>query len=292
MQFYILDVFAGGPYRGNQLAVFFSAGPLDSLLMQTIAREINFSETVFLSSWDAEGQRARARIFTPRQEVRFAGHPVIGSAYALHRHLRPGSNPGAMSLALPAGEVPLEPLDGSGAAWQVRQPPPRFGERIDRPELQRILSLPPQAFDTCFTPQIVDTGLPHVIVAVHDRKDLGRCRIDPEAYAGLVARTGVKNILVFCPDPHEAGQDYAVRMFAPDLGIPEDPATGSGNGCLAAYLLQHQPESVRELSFTVGQGYEMGRPSQLQLHSLRRGEGIEVRLGGRVIEIAAGRWRV
>ena len=290
MKFYILDVFAKRPYQGNQLAVFFPDGALSKSTMQTMAREINFSESVFLTGFDPGSRRVEGRIFTPRQEVLFAGHPVIGSAYALQRHFSSGKTPRSSLLNLPAGTIPLDPADDSGDSWTVRQPSPTFGEILDSKELCRILSLPHEAILPDTPVCIVSTGLPHVIVPLRNREFLGRCRVNLDAYYEMVEKTKVQNILVYCPDPHEAGQDYAVRMFAHALGVAEDPATGSGNGCLAAYLLHHSHSGVPEVEFIVGQGYEMERPSQLHLKCVRKGDSMEVFLSGRVQEIASGEW--
>lgn len=292
MKFYIFDVFARQPYQGNQLAVFFPDEPLSASAMQKIAREINFSESSFIVAFDSGSLLAETRIFTPRQEVKFAGHPVIGSACALHRNYFTGSAPRTMMLALPAGNVPLEPLDNTGTAWRVLQPPPTFGQIIATEELEIVLGLEHKAFDPELPAQIVSTGLPHLIVAVRNREFLARCQVDLKAYYRLVEKTGVQNILVFCRDPHEEGQDYAVRMFAHALGVPEDPATGSGNGCLAAYLLNRNSATTGELEFTVGQGYEMGRPSELHLKARRNGQSFSVFLGGEAREIATGNWIV
>ncbi|MCP4573653.1 MAG: PhzF family phenazine biosynthesis protein [bacterium] len=180
------------------------------------------------------------------------------------------------------GPVQVQHHPGATPPLWVEQPEPVLGETLPVDMFAAILTLPQEAF-------VED--LPHVVVPVADRSWLGRVNIDLARYYRLVEETGIKNILVYAEDPHEPGQDLAVRMFADALGIPEDPATGSGNGCLAAYLIHHDRTGAETLEFVVGQGYEMGRSSQLWLQARRSDGVIRVRLGGYSVDVAEGTWK-
>lgn len=289
MRFYIVDVFARRKYQGNQLGVFLCPEDLPGDEMQSIAREMGFSECTFVGGLDLERREADVRIFTPRTELDFAGHPVLGTAHVLERHLlaKPVER---VTLNLKVGPVVVQCDPGATPPFWVEQPEPVLGETLPVDTLAGILNLQREAFVEGLPPQIVSTGLPHVIVPVADRRSLGRISVDLAGYYRLVEETGVKNILVYADDPHEPDQDRAVRMFADALGVPEDPATGSGNGCLAAYLIHHDRTGAEALEYVVGQGYEIGRPSQLWLQVRRTDGAIRVRLGGYSVDVAQGTW--
>lgn len=289
MKFYILDVFAKDVYQGNQLAVFLPQVELDAATMQQMAAEINFSESVFIHNLDETREEADVRIFTPKMEVDFAGHPVIGAAYMIRELL--GHAPGTFTLNLNVGPVDVSFGKDPDAPFWVTQPEPVFGETLPAQKAAMLIGLSVDTLVPDLPVQMVSTGLPHVIVPVRDLEALRVCSLDLDQYGELVERTGIRNILVYAPGGYELGQSCAVRMFAPALGIAEDPATGSGNGCLAAYLMRNVYPDQDALAFKVGQGYEVGRPSHLSLAASRTGSSYTVHLGGNVVCVASGDWR-
>lgn len=294
--FHLVDVFATEPYAGNQLAVVESDGALEPATMQALAAEFGFSETTFVESVDAEttdsagpgSVSTRVRIFTPTDEIPFAGHPTLGTAHVVREHLVDGQ-PDRVVLDLDVGEVPVEArtVAGQDTLW-MRQQPPTFGERLDADRLATVLSLDAGALDADWPVQVVSTGLPTIAIPLLTRDALSRARIDDDAYEAVTAGREAKNVLAFCPEPRSAENDLAVRVFAPGLGVPEDPATGSSNGCLAAYLARHAYFGSGAVAARVEQGHELGRPSLIHLEAVDRGDGVEVDVGGRVVPVGHG----
>ena len=289
MRFFINDVFAERRYAGNQLATFLDCDGLEGAEMLRIAKEIGFSETTFVTGLEEKNGGYDVRIFTPGREVDFAGHPTLGTAYVI-RNVVARDRPQRIVLNLKVGQVPVD-LNEDGMAW-MRQVPPRFGKDLERNEVARVLSLTPDAIDHRWPIQEVSTGFPHIIVPLLGIKALRKVSIDRERYFKLVKGAWAENILVFCMEGQEEGQDLSVRVFPIAHGIPEDPATGSGNGCLAAYLSRHRCLGSTDVDVKVGQGYEIGRPSTLHLKAGEVGGGIEVNVGGRVVPVSSGTWNI
>ena len=289
MKFAIVDVFAESAYTGNQLAVFTCPTPLPTEEMQRIAREINFSESVFIQAEAGRTGGWDARIFTPAHEVEFAGHPTLGAAHIIRRDLM--STPSrSVHLHFKAGTVPVTfSPDRDGPLW-MQQIAPVFGETFPTAILADILGLPSEAIDDRFPIQEVSTGLPHILVPLRSLDFLRQARVDRPAYFRFIERTWANNILIFCLQGRNANHQVSVRMFADYLGIAEDPATGSGNGCLAGYLVKHRCLGRTEIDIVSGQGHEIDRPSLLFLQAEARAEGISIRVGGRVVDVAAGQW--
>jgi len=282
---HIVDVFARERYAGNQLAVVESTGDLAAAEMQDIAAEMDFSETTFVESLEPP---YRVRIFTPEAEIPFAGHPTLGTAWVIREHVAP-DRPDEVVLDLPVGEVPVEVrhVDGRETLWMTQQSP-TFGERVAHDRLAAVLGLEPAALDGDWPVQIVSTGLPTIVVPLRERGALSAIDIDRAAYDAVTADREAKNVLAFCPDPRDATNDFAVRVFAPFYGVPEDPATGSSNGCLAGYLARHAYAGRGTVEARVEQGYEMGRPSLLHLAATDRGQAVDVEVGGGVVDVARG----
>jgi trans-2,3-dihydro-3-hydroxyanthranilate isomerase len=290
MNFLILDVFAREKYAGNQLAVCFDAGELSPASMQAIAKEFNFPETTFILS-DRERDGAwDVRIFTPNEEVPFAGHPTLGTSWAIADVLV-GGRVEELTLHLKAGRIPVTFSyldDGTTDLLWMRQLPPTFGDVLERAEAARLLSLDVDQVDAGFPAQVVSTGLPFLLVALKDLDAVRKARLDPPSYRRFLERGQAKAVYLFGRGGYRPDSDAAARLFADYYGIPEDPATGSACGCLAGYLAKHRYFGGPEVEATVDQGYEIGRPSALYLKSKDRGDEIEVRVGGRVIPVARG----
>lgn len=284
LPFHIVDVFARQKYAGNQLAVVESGGDLTGEELQTIAAEMDYSETTFVESREPP---YRVRIFTPAAEVPFAGHPTLGTAQVIREHVA-DDTPEEVVLDLNVGEVPVDGRERGGeeTLWMTQQPPD-FGEALDPDRLAKVLSLPVAALDD-WPVQVVSTGLPTIVVPLKDREALSDIDLDRDTYDGVTADSEANLVLALAPDPREDQHDLAVRVFAPALGVPEDPATGSANGCLAAYLARHAYLGSGSVDARVEQGHEVGRPSLLHLQAVDRGEDVRVEVGARVIPVARG----
>jgi trans-2,3-dihydro-3-hydroxyanthranilate isomerase len=290
MDFHIVDVFADGPYTGNQLAVFRCRSLLSDEVMQHIAREMNFAESTFILSEKERQGGYEVRIFTPAQEIDFAGHPTLGTAHILSNKIaqRPLKQ---ITLNLKVGPTVVDLPQEKGEALWMKQIAPVFGWTLEAKALAGVLNLPIEAFDERFPIHEVSTGLPHIIIPLRSLDYLKKARVDLDEYYRLIEKTWAKNLLVFCPEGRMPGHDLSARMFADYLGVPEDPATGSGNGCLAGYLVKHRFLGSASIDLCVGQGHEIGRPSLLYLRAAERGGEIDIAVGGRVVEIAEGKWR-
>src|SRR5215204_6546109 len=261
LTFYILDVFAEERYAGNQLAVVRGGAGLPDEMLQKIALEMNYSETTFVLSEEETDGGYDVRIFTPGDEVPFAGHPTLGTAYVIRHEILAGPAE-SITLNLKAGEFPVT----FGEVLWMRQLPPTFGEVLDHASFARTLKLETADLDEHYPVQEVSTGLPALIVPLRDLDALRRCKVDLELYAEVVGSG--ENLYVFCPEPHEDGPgDLSARMFADDLGMPEDPATGSAAGCLAGYLAEHRYFGTDPVDVRVEQGYEIRRPSLVYLRA-------------------------
>lgn len=288
MQFYIVDVFAEEKYTGNQLAVFTDAGSLSTQQMQRIAKEINYSETTFISQ-DIRAGGYDVRIFTPAQELPFAGHPTLGTAYILQQEVvkEPVEK---ITLNLKIGQIPvtLHYLDSSVEWLWMQQKPPSFQQVFTSHTIAQALSLDISEIDTRFPIQAVSTGVPFIIVPLKTQAALKRIKVNKDKYFELISNIPAKSILVYCPETYSAANDLSVRVFADYFGVPEDPATGSANGCLAGYLVEYAYFGQEPIDLRVEQGYEIGRPSLLLLKAQKVAGEIEVAVGGKVIMIAKG----
>ena len=282
LTFYIVDVFAEERYAGNQLAVVRGGADLPDELLRKIALEMNYSETTFVLSDEESKGGYDVRIFTPGGEVPFAGHPTLGTAYVIQHEMLAGPVE-RITLKLKAGEIPVT----FGEILWMRQLPPTFGATLDPAAVASTLELERADLDDNYPVQEVSTGLPTLIVPLKNLGALQRCRLRHDRYLELVENIEAKSILVFCPEPHESA-DLSARMFAPSLGVTEDPATGSANGCLAGYLVEHRYFRTDSIDVRVEQGYEIDRPSLLYLRAARDGDEIRVDVGGRVQMVAKG----
>ena len=171
-----------------------------------------------------------------------------------------------------------------------QQAEPTFGKILDIERIAKVLSSEEDDIDTRWPIEEVSTGLPFIIVPLTSLDALRRVSISRELYDELIRESWAKIILTFCPEGYTEGQELSVRVFPIYLGIFEDPATGSGNGCLAAYLVKNRYFESDMIDLVSGQGYEIGRPSHICLRAQRQDEGIEIHVGGKVVPIAEGLW--
>lgn len=302
LKFYIVDVFAERKYAGNQLAVFRDSSGLETKEMQAIARETNFSETTFIDSDSIREGGFDVRIFTPTSELPFAGHPTLGTAFIINEMILQG-NAERINLNLKVGQIPVDLTYENGRLrdlW-MKQVNPTFGGKLARKEVAAILNCSVTDFDPDFPIQEVSTGIPFYIVPMRSLQTVQSLRINHTKYEEFVAthypnadpdaviNTG---FFVFCPQAIEKGNDLHARMFDPHYGVPEDPATGSANGCFLSYLLKHNYFEKTALDLQVEQGYEIGRPSILKIRGQRISDDqFDIFVGGRVQMVASGEWQ-
>jgi trans-2,3-dihydro-3-hydroxyanthranilate isomerase len=279
-QFYITEVFSEQAYGGNQLATLPDSGDLDGGEMQKIARAFNFAETTFICGGSLEAG-FDVRIFTPNSELPFAGHPTLGTSYVIRDHLLQ-SSASQIVLNLGIGPIPVK-FGDDGVLW-MSQNEPVFGEVFSAAEIAIDLDVSLEDIDTRYPCQRVSTGLEFVIVPLKSYAALQTARV----VSGVLSR----GCLVFCEGEYDSGQQIQARMFAGGLGVPEDPATGSANGCLAAYLSKYRRFGSSEVDTRVGQGYEISRPSQLYLRANPIQSDYRIEVGGRVRLIAEGQWLI
>ncbi len=269
--------------EGNALAVFPDSSGLDDATMQKIAREMNLSETTFVSPATRADCAANVRIFTPTRELTFAGHPTIGTSFVL---LDEGFIPGNAErfiLEEKVGPVPIRVEPGERPLIWLTTPPISYGRTFDREQCAQALGLE-QSDLLEIPPQLLSAGNPTIFIGVKDKEVVDRARLDLQGLETLKdGMPGPVLVFIFAPTPTGA---YS-RMFAPEYGIIEDPATGSATGPLAAYMLSHglAPGSAGT-RFVSEQGTKMGRRSflHIQLHGEQGAEGIEV--GGYVTPVA------
>jgi trans-2,3-dihydro-3-hydroxyanthranilate isomerase len=284
----VVDVFTKQPLEGNALAVFPDASGIDDATMQKIAKELNLSETTFVSPATRADCVAKVRIFTPTKELIFAGHPTIGTSFVLLEEGSVPKNSERFMLEEKVGPVPIRVemvRDQSGERpliW-LTSPPISHGRTFDRELCAQALGLEPSDLLE-IAPQLLSAGNPMIFIAVRDKEAVDRTWLD--LHGVKLLKDGLQEpicVFVFAPTP---GGAYS-RMFAPEYGVVEDPATGSATGPLAAYMLQHGLVSgAAGAHFISEQGTKMGRRSILhvQLHGEQGADGIEV--GGYVSPIA------
>lgn len=291
IKFSIVDVFAEIKYTGNQLAVIWGDGveSLSDEEMLKIAQEMNYSETTFICDSEPDNGGYPVRIFTPKRELPFAGHPTLGTAYIISEEIIK-TDVIQVILNLAVGQIPVnwKPEESGKKILWMRQNSPEFTHIYDHKLLAPVLNLELSDFDPDYPIQEVSTGIPFIIVPLKTQSALRKAKVNLEYYTELIKRTTAKEIFIFCPETHHPENQLCARMFAPALGITEDPATGSANGCLAGYLSHYRYFGSDQVNIRVEQGYEINRPSLLLLKAEKIGDLIQVEVGGNVIKVAEG----
>ncbi|MFN8474129.1 MAG: PhzF family phenazine biosynthesis protein [Anaerolineae bacterium] len=283
------DVFSDSPFGGNPVVVITDASDMTTTDMLAVAQGMNFAETGFVLPATTTEADWRLRAFTPATEVPFSGHLILGAAYVLMT--KGDTPPRRVVVETDVGYLPVDADidDGGVSRVVVTERTPHFGKVITEiDDLAAALGLAADRIGTDgLPPQIVDAGLPTLIVPTPSRDDVGR--VAPAGLARLYERLGASVINVFTRETLKPEHSAYVRVFAPLLGVPEDPATGSANAALAAYLVRHGafPATPRA-RISAEQGYAVGRPSLIVVDVLARGEDLELRVGGRVARAAEG----
>ncbi len=292
-RFVTLDVFTERRFAGNTLAVVLDAENLDTAAMQTVAREFNHPETVFVLPPADPAHRARVRIFTPGTELPFAGHPTVGTAVLLAR-LDGGAGAREIVLEENIGPVRCRAAmtdgDRGRASFALPRLPEEIGAGPDAATAAAALSL--DAADIGFEdlrPSRWSAGIPQTFVPVRSLAAIGRARPDPARFEEAFAFGGRSVVYLYCGEVAEPGHDFHARMFAPKLGVAEDPATGSAAAAFAGLLAAHRRMDDGEHTVRIEQGYEMGRPSLIELiMSIRNGKLAAATIGGAAVVVTEG----
>jgi len=290
LSYFIVDVFGCSRYSGNQLAVFQNCNSLTSDEMQKIAREVNFSETTFILSNDLKNGGYDVRIFTPLEELGFAGHPTLGTAWVI-KNLIEKSDKSEIKLNLKVGQVPVNFIQNMEVeiGW-MKQVQPKFGKTFSKESISDIINLPPIYIDYQFPIQEVSTGLPAIIVPLTGLLALEKVSINVEKYFGFIKNTWAKTIYLFSKGSFSGEDDFSVRFFPINLGISEDLATGSAAGCLTAYLLKNNYLNNDSLDLKIEQGVKMKRISNLFIKGHLEHDKYQIEVGGKVFPVASGVW--
>lgn len=310
LRFYTCDVFTDTPLAGNQLAVVFGAEGLPTETLLAITREFNFSETTFVFAAETEDTTRRVRIFTPGGEVPFAGHPTLGTAHVL---VATGDVPMTGDLVSVVcgenvGPVPVSVRCENGApVWAqlttAMLPEERMSGVPDIDALADVLGLRPEDFvGGTHMPAGVSCGLPFLMVPLSSVDAVRRARVRTEAWERHLKGVWASEPMVFATVRDDADRadapaslaqcDIRARVFVPGLSVPEDPATGSANACLAGYLAARTPRDG-QLRWRVAQGVEMQRPSRLDLEVEKANGAIQaVRVGGASVIVTEGIFRL
>jgi len=295
-QFHTADVFTDRPFGGNPLAVFPDARGLNGRQMQQVAQELNLSETVFVLPPSSPANTRRLRIFTPAAEMPFAGHPTIGTAHILawigdircdaattRIVFEEGVGPVAVTLRAEHGRPTFAQLTAAKL--------PEFGPPPPAPEaIAAMLSL--EVSDLLLdgdAPQAISCGVPLLFVPLRDRAALRRAHLDHGKWQATLVSYWAPHIYLFTYDAERPGSQLRARMFAPALGISEDPATGGAAVALAGYLGVRDSTRQGTLRWVIEQGVEIGRPSILEIEADKaNGTVVAVRVGGAAVPMSEG----
>jgi trans-2,3-dihydro-3-hydroxyanthranilate isomerase len=295
LDFTTVDVFTDRQFGGNPLAVVTDARGLSTERMQAIAAEFNLAETTFVLPPQDPNHTAQVRIFTPRAEMPFAGHPNVGTAYVL---ARAGESCGRaisgdrLIFEEIAGLVHIDLLKENGSTIGARLAAPQplhIGEEISAEIVAAACSLQPDDIRTnAHRPCVASCGAAFLFVELASRKALARASARPEVFARELPRERVTGIHLYV-QAAEAGRDIQARMFAPQHGVPEDPATGSASVALIGLHAHLRPEADLTLSEVIGQGFDMGRPSVMQASAEKKaGRVVATHVGGRCVPVMRG----
>ena len=297
LHYHRVDVFTDRAFGGNPLAVFTNGRGLTPETMQAIAKEFNLSETTFVLPPDEAQHDYRVRIFTPANELPMAGHPTVGTSFVLAREHMISRAGGETTITLEEGVGPIpvriEFKDGQPVFAEMTQPLPTFGPRIeDLAPIAEMLSLDAADIDEWLPVEVVSCGVPFLYVPLKSLDAARRARPRADLMERALAGVVPPEVLVFTREVEHAGSTVHSRMFAPPLGITEDPATGAASGPLGSYLVRHglvrggddgAAEIVSE------QGIEMGRPSFIKIRIETEGEEITgVHVGGQCVYMGEG----
>lgn len=285
LPFYIVDVFAENKYSGNQLAVFENAQNLTKTQMQDIAREINFAESTFITKIDAEKNVADVRIFTPEFEMKFAGHPIIGTSWVLMNRISPNELK-KINLTVPVGVVPV--FQEGDLVW-LQSAQPAFFDTFPPNGFLEFSTLTTADFSSEFPIQEVSTGSAFVIVPLNNKEALANLELDTakmNEWLQLNCKTDFRALYFFCL---EGGKLYSRMLYSENNQLKEDAATGSASTCLQAFLLKYYSSDLQIVNH---QGDYIGRPSRIYFDGKWSQNNFDIKIGGKTQFIAKGEWDV
>lgn len=292
LDYFIVDVFTTKPLAGNPLAAVFDTAGLSAERMQALAREFNLSETTFIQRRAADVEAAdgvRVRIFTPYEELPFAGHPTLGTASILKLQAPETMRQDTVTLALNVGPVPVR-FNGESLFGEMTQRDPEFGAELDVAEIAPLTGLAPDDFDPALPPQVVSTGNAFAILALRSVEALARLKVSREQSTPWLRERGARWFYVLAPAASPEGRAAQPHQYQARMQFygGEDPATGSAAGPAIAYLVARGvvPSGER---IHLRQGVEMGRPSDLFLSARKDSARVtDVRVAGSTVAVAKG----
>jgi trans-2,3-dihydro-3-hydroxyanthranilate isomerase len=289
-KYILLDVFTQKRFEGNPLAVFPAAAGISDFDMQRIAGELNLSETVFLFEPTTSKAAAKARIFTPRRELPFAGHPTVGSAYVINRRTAQ-SMPFFIEENVGLIRIDADADDADNPIFWLTTPKITFFETVDPSFCARLLGLSRDDIHSGILPQFVSAGSPFLFICLNTPQDVDRAAIQNDLLGDALGSVDSVGTFIFARKEPQSDSCFDVysRMFAYQTGIPEDPATGGATGPLAAYMLSSGvlPPTDR-LQFTSEQGTKMGRRSLLHVRVGAKNGDLSIKVGGSAVMTAEG----
>lgn len=289
-QFYQADVFTSSPLGGNPLAVFIDASGLDTESMQKIAQEMNLSETTFILPASDDGADFDVRIFTPGRELPFAGHPTIGTTHILRETGKIPKSQKLIRLKMPIGIIPVH-VEGDGERLFMEHPQAEFLQTVDALEtVADALGLTSSAIERRWPCQVVSTGFPVLFAPLAHLQSVRDIKLNNTKLEEVLKPLKVDMIYAFTTETVHKGFTIHSRAFAPAIGIPEDPATGSASGAIGAYLAQYDVIAKERLAdIKIEQGYEMGRPASVYVQVEQTEDGItSIRVGGESVTVIEG----
>ncbi|MXQ54055.1 PhzF family phenazine biosynthesis protein [Shimazuella alba] len=299
LTYHLLDVFTNEKFGGNQLAVFQETNQLETDLMQKIARELNLSEAVFLFPPSDQTKTKQVRIFTPKMELPVAGHPTVGTAFLLGKENWLETAEGVNEWILEEGVgdilVRVYKEDGKITKAEMNQPLPSFGDIFSGiSSAADLLSLSVDDIHTSVPIQTVSSGVPFLYIPVKSLDAMKRINFRNDVWQKTFSyHTETQHIFAFTTETVHASSTVHGRMFAPALGITEDPATGIASGPLGSYLIEHSLIPIQEDGQYIirsEQGLEMGRPSFIDIFIYKEGkEYKQVKIGGMSVKVGEGK---
>ena len=285
---YMVDVFAEQRYSGNPLAVVFYGDEFGDENMQSLAAEINYSETTFVDPEPDENGVYRVRIFTPSREIEFTGHPILGTGWVIRQYLESKSCASIwLNTAVGQVEVIFESIDKNREAVWFRAPEVSLGTVVNRELIAPALNVAVEDIDSNRPVQLVSAGTSALIVPLTNLSALNRCMLNLQVYDSLLASGLPPLVYVFCDQTIDSNNDISARFFFEAHGLREDPATGNGAAFLGAYLLEHRGED-KGLDLRIEQGHSVRRPSLIMLRANRHKNLSDIRVGGYVLPTLQG----
>ena len=282
-----VDVFTDSPYAGNQLAVFPEANGLTTEQMQKLANEINYSETTFISKWNSPEADYNVRIFTLNQELPFAGHPIIGTAFTVMQIHDQWNK--TLRLKTKVGVIPVRKENGE--LWMTQNPPEFFDQYSDKKEIASLVNLKPENISDDIPVEAVSTGNTILIIPIKDLQAIENAEGNAPLLKGFCEKHAIVAPYLFTLQTTNMVARVHTRFFAPHMGILEDAATGSAAGPLVGYLLKHD---IFGKSFEIvnEQGIEMARPAQIHMRGMLNNGSYIVEIGGQCAYIGQGEFKI